>query len=200
MEAQERKSRLKEEIRASILDAAFSLAKENGWEAVSMRKIATMIAHTAPVIYDYFQNKEAIMRELARAGFRLLSDSISAAQQQQEQPEQQLETAWMAYLHFAQTEKEYYQLMFGLGIPLSADNSSSPEIEAFAGLIQNVIRQTGNGEILAEEEVVRRYFLQWSVVHGLIGLGRIYKDNTDAFNRNVVLDMLRQTATVVSVA
>ncbi|SFM64415.1 transcriptional regulator, TetR family [Chitinophaga sp. YR627] len=200
MEAQDKKSRLKEEIRASILDAAFTLAKENGWEAVSMRKIATMIAHTAPVIYDYFQNKEAIMRELARAGFRLLAAATTAAQQEQDQPEQQLQAMWMAYLHFAQTEKEYYQLMFGMGIPLSADNNSSPEIDIFAGLVQDVIRQTANGEILSVEEVARRYFLQWSVVHGVIGLGRIYKDNTDAFNERVVLDMLRQTAAVASAA
>ncbi|MBW8682808.1 TetR/AcrR family transcriptional regulator [Chitinophaga rhizophila] len=191
MEAQERKLRLKEEIRANILEAAFRLAKANGWEAVSMRKIATEIAHTAPVIYDYFQNKEAIMRELARAGYQQLTAAMTQAQQQQDQADQQLEAMWMAYLHFAQEEKEYYQLMFGIGVPVSGDNISLPEITDPVVLIGQVIRQQGLTEQLTDEEVERRAWTQWSVVHGLISLGRLFKEDREAFNRSVLQDLLR---------
>lgn len=194
MEAQERKTRLKEEIRANILDAAFKLAKENGWEAVSMRKIATLIAHTAPVIYDYFQNKEAILKELSGAGFRQLTARMTEAQQLHEQPEQQLEAIWATYLDFAQVEKEYYQLMFGLGVPVSANNTTLPEIEEPLALVQQVIRQSAVTESLSEEEVIRRSWLQWSVVHGLTALGGLFRDDRDAFNRQVLQDVLRNAA------
>jgi AcrR family transcriptional regulator len=197
MEVQERKSRLKEEIRNNILDAAFKLAKANGWEAVSMRKIAGMIAHTAPVIYDYFQNKEAIMRELARAGFLQLTARMTVAQQQEDQPDQQLELMWAAYLDFAQEEKEYYQLMFGMGIPVSANNITLPEIAGPVSLVRDVIIRSAAAQ-LSEEAAERRSFLQWSVVHGLTALGSLYNEDRHAFNRRVVQDILRNTTVVVA--
>ncbi|QHS63796.1 TetR/AcrR family transcriptional regulator [Chitinophaga agri] len=194
MEAQDRKTRLKEEIRANILDAAFKLAKDNGWEAVSMRKIATMISHTAPVIYDYFQNKEAILKELSRAGFQQLTARMTEAQQLHEQPEQQLEAVWAAYLDFSQVEKEYYQLMFGLGVPVSANHTTLPEIAEPLALVQQVIRQSAVAEQLSEEEVVRRSWLQWSVVHGLTALGSLFREDREVFNKQVLQDVLRNTA------
>ncbi|MBL7879529.1 MAG: helix-turn-helix transcriptional regulator, partial [Chryseobacterium gambrini] len=68
----ERRQREKENIRASILDAAFSLAKTEGWASLSMRKIADAIEYSAPVVYDYFENKEAILYEISLNGFNCL--------------------------------------------------------------------------------------------------------------------------------
>jgi AcrR family transcriptional regulator len=48
----------------SILQAAFTLAKTEGWASLSMRKIADAIEYSAPVVYDYFENKEAILFEI----------------------------------------------------------------------------------------------------------------------------------------
>ena len=61
----ERRQREKESIRANILDAAFSLAKTEGWASLSIRKIADAIEYSAPVVYDYFENKEAILFEIS---------------------------------------------------------------------------------------------------------------------------------------
>jgi AcrR family transcriptional regulator len=61
----ERRQREKESIRASILQAAFTLAKSEGWASLSMRKIADAIEYSAPVVYDYFENKDAILFEIS---------------------------------------------------------------------------------------------------------------------------------------
>ena len=50
MASKERIARLKEDTRMSILKAALHIAKEEGWEALSMRKIADAIEYTAPII------------------------------------------------------------------------------------------------------------------------------------------------------
>ena len=71
MGVHERRQREKESVRANILQAAFNLAKTEGW-ALSMRKIADAIEYSAPVVYDHFENKEAILFEISLQGFKLL--------------------------------------------------------------------------------------------------------------------------------
>lgn len=50
----ERKIRQKEEVRSSILRAAWKLVVQDGWQALSIRKIADAIEYSVPVIYDHF--------------------------------------------------------------------------------------------------------------------------------------------------
>jgi AcrR family transcriptional regulator len=69
MASKDRILRLKEETRINILSAALQIVKEEGWQALSMRKIADVIEYTAPIIYEYFANKEAILLELPAKAF-----------------------------------------------------------------------------------------------------------------------------------
>src|SRR5215210_3429722 len=101
MASKDRILRLKEETRVNILDAAFKIVKEEGWQALSMRKIADEIEYTAPIIYEYFANKEAILAELNKKGYLQLKDEMEAAKNQHELPAAQLEAMWMAYWNFA---------------------------------------------------------------------------------------------------
>ena len=55
----ERKLRQKEEMKSSILDAAWKLVQQDGWQSLSIRKIADAIEYSVPVIYYHFENKEA---------------------------------------------------------------------------------------------------------------------------------------------
>jgi AcrR family transcriptional regulator len=81
MASKDRILRLKEETRANILDAALRIVKEEGWQALSMRKIADKIEYTAPIIYEYFSNKEAILLELNRQGYLKLAKELSEAKE-----------------------------------------------------------------------------------------------------------------------
>src|SRR5687768_15381962 len=116
MASKDRILRLKEETRVNILDAAFHIVKKEGWQALSMRKIAEEIEYTAPIIYEYFANKEAILEALSKQGFILLTRQMQEACDKVGTPEEKIEAAWMAYWNFAFAEKEYYQLMFGVSM------------------------------------------------------------------------------------
>lgn len=198
MGIKERRLRLKEESRTNILEAALSIAKEHGWQAVSMRKIADMIEHTPPVIYDYFLNKEAILMELAKIGFVQLAGNMYRAQLEDELPEKQLENMWMAYWNFAFAEKEFYQLMFGIGTHGCCDNNTIPEVEGPATLVRKVIRQIMAGHQRSEEQISAMYFFMWSVVHGLISLNLVYKGNSGDFNQQVLLNAIRNVTASVA--
>jgi len=54
-------------LRCSILEAAWQLVLQEGWQALSMRKIAEAIKYSVPVIYDHFTDIGAILLELREA-------------------------------------------------------------------------------------------------------------------------------------
>src|ERR1700742_4379492 len=113
----ERRQRQKDEVRTSIINAARTLVLEEGWQALSIRKIADAIEYSVPVIYDHFDNKEAILSEFKNQGFQLLAEAVAAAKEAADVPAAQLEAIAYAYWNFAFGNKQYYQLMFGLGMP-----------------------------------------------------------------------------------
>jgi AcrR family transcriptional regulator len=173
----------------NILDAAFKIVKEEGWQALSMRKIADVIEYTAPIIYEYFANKEAILAELNKKGYILLAHEMEIAKGKHPLPADQLEAMWMAYWNFAFAQKELYQLMFGVSMNCCT-MQKSPEVEAPAKLIIDAIRQLINEHNPSEDEICRRYFTFWSVVHGLVTINLVNQVTSDEINRLVLKDAI----------
>src|SRR5215467_996344 len=112
----ERRQRQKEEVKTNILSTAWQMVKEDGWEAISIRKIADAIEYSVPVIYDHFENKEAILWEFAKEGFQRLTKKIQQAKDKSGDPAEQLKAIADAYWSFASKNRESYQLMFGMGM------------------------------------------------------------------------------------
>ena len=173
----------------SILEAAYKIVKEEGWQALSMRKIADEIEYTAPIIYEYFSNKEAILAELNKKGYLYLAKEMEEAKNKHEQPAEQLEAMWMAYWNFAFKKKELYQLMFGVQMNCCS-MQKTPEAEAPSKLIMDVIRKLMDGKNLSENEVCRRYYTFWSVVHGLISINLVNRGASDEMNKQVLKDAI----------
>ena len=81
MGIKERQERDREAVRRGILDAARDLFVKEGFEHVSMRRIAELVEYSPAAIYGYFPSKDDIFFALAEEGFRLLHnehDSIAA--------------------------------------------------------------------------------------------------------------------------
>ena len=62
----ERRERERQELRTKILDAARELFVDEGYEAVTMRKIAERIEYSPTAIYLHFRDKKAVMRRALR--------------------------------------------------------------------------------------------------------------------------------------
>src|SRR5579871_605942 len=65
----ERKEKQKLEIRKMILEASMRLFVEEGFENVSIRKIADLIEYSPTTVYLYFKDKDEIFYELHNVGF-----------------------------------------------------------------------------------------------------------------------------------
>src|ERR1700745_4340164 len=77
MGIRERQERDRETVRRAILDAARDLFVDEGFQNVSIRKIAERIEYSPAAIYGYFPSKDDIFFALAEEGFRLLGNPAS---------------------------------------------------------------------------------------------------------------------------
>jgi len=165
----ERRQRHKDEVKKDIICAAWQMVKTDGWQSLSIRKIADAIEYSVPVIYDHFENKEAILIEFGRTGFQLLTEKILEAKGQYTDPADQIKAIADAYWNFALDNTEHYQLMFGIGMACCESPLCLPEqvrfAEAVTESIQSMIDESGK-----DMSACLKYHTFWSVMHGLISI------------------------------
>ena len=110
----ERQEREREATGRAILDAARDLFVAEGYQNVSIRKIAERIEYSPAAIYSYFPSKDDIFLALAEEGFRMLFDSYECARK--EHPHASaldcVRSAFMNVYRFSRDHQEYYALMF----------------------------------------------------------------------------------------
>ena len=166
----ERKERQRKEVRDSILESAWKLVNEDGWQSLSIRKIADAIEYSVPVVYDHFENKEAILSEFNRQGFKLLGDKVKEAKLSHITAATQLEAIAFAYWDFAFEHKEYYQLMYGLGMPSCESLTKVPELTAFIDVFHTTIAELLKEGGAEQENVWMKVHSFWSMLHGLVSI------------------------------
>lgn len=166
----ERRQRQKEEVRDSILRAAWDMVLAEGWQNLSIRKIADAIEYSVPVIYTHFENKEALLLEFTKTGFRLLNEQLEAAKTKQEEPARQLEAMAYAYANFAFANKEYYQLMYGLGMPTCDMVRQVPEVGKFSHIMHGTIKDLIATSKDQKVDSFLKYLTYWSMLHGLVSI------------------------------
>lgn len=188
MGSKERILRQKEETRSNILIAAREIVKEEGWQGLSMRKIADKIEYTAPIIYEYFSNKEAILQELTCKGFGILTKDLEAAKAATQEPTEQLEAMWLAYWHFALKNKEMYQLMYGVEMTCCAQRNT--DTDAPYTLITKVISEIMGEQNPKPEVIKQKYFTFFSVIHGLISINIVGNGLSDEINKQILKDAI----------
>ena len=193
MSITERRIREKEAMRFNILSTAWQIVKDEGWQSLSIRKIADAIQYSVPVIYDYFENKEAILIEFGKQGFELVIEKLTKAKAKSTDPSEQLKAIADAYWKFAFKNKEYYQLMWGMSIPSCEMDKCMPEGSVFRDLVMapmiEIIEQGENTD--AENSACLKYHTFWSILHGLISIKMVAPpDDTEQLTKLVLDDAI----------
>jgi AcrR family transcriptional regulator len=107
----ERQERDREAMTRSILDAARELFVAEGYQNVSIRKIADRIEYSPAAIYSYFPSKDDIFYALAEEGFRLLFEG-GAPQAPGGDALEELRRGFWHFYQFSAEHPEYFALMF----------------------------------------------------------------------------------------
>ncbi len=113
MGIKERQERDREAVRRAILDAARELFVTEGFQHVSIRKIAEKIEYSPAAIYSYFPSKDDIFFALAEEGFRLLGSPADAAEALKHAPPlERLRAIFWGLYEFSGRHPQYFALMF----------------------------------------------------------------------------------------
>jgi AcrR family transcriptional regulator len=190
MASKDRIAKVKEDTRCNILSASLDIVKEEGWGALSMRKIADKIDYTAPIIYEYFSNKEAILKELTRMGFVKLAAKMEEAKSLSTSNEGQLEAMWLAYWNFAFENRELYKVMYGVEMNCCALENACPDLTKPMNMLWDKIEEITPQDRRTEEYIDLKYYTFWSVVHGLISINLTRQLTSDELNRQVLKDAI----------
>ena len=187
---QRRRDRERAVARESILSAARELARREGWDAVTMRRLAEEIEYSANFAYRYFEGRDDILLTLVRDGFTRLRDLMAAAAQPVQPADgtpsndaaNAVRRAGHAYLDFALTDPGVYQLMYSLGgvrVPATDTWTEGQAIgDVFIGLL------AAAGDDRSEEHVLQL----WATAHGLIALQVVGRVDVDATALHALLD------------
>jgi AcrR family transcriptional regulator len=176
----ERREREREEIRTKILDAARDLFVREGYEAVTMRRVADKIEYSPTAIYFHFRDKETLLREICDTDFLTLAHAIAAAARIPDTIER-LKATGLAYFRFGVEFPNHYRLMFMTPHPPLGDEHEiergNPEQDAYAFLKQIVVQAIAEQRLrpeLTDADLVAQ--TMWAGVHGVISLN-IAKSN-----------------------
>jgi len=183
MGPKDRRMREKEELRGRILDAARELFAEQGYEAVTMRKIAEAIEYSPTALYLHFPDKESIVRELCLADFDALAGHFQKLAQVAD-PIERLRGVGAAYAEFGMSHPHHYRLMFmtphaPLPDEKKEERRGNPEADAYAFLRWTLAEAIATGRLRPEytdPDLLSQAV--WAGVHGLVSL-RIAKCNDD---------------------
>jgi len=167
----ERKEREKHEKRRMILDTAIQLFIDEGYENVSIRKIADKIEYSPATIYLYFQDKDEILSNLQQEGFVKFYNFLHQAESVTD-PRERVKELGRMYVRFGLEHPEYYDLMFIARAPMKKYGETKEWTEGRESFM--VLHRTV--EYAMEKGVVKQgppmpvAFGLWSFVHGIVAL------------------------------
>lgn len=160
-------------LRRDILDQTRRLLVSEGYEGLSMRKIARAVGCSATSIYLYFESKDALTHALIDEGMDRLHDSLEAAEREASTASERLDRLCHAYVQFGLDHPEYYQIMFQLHpqrmerYPVESYRRARRNIERFGAALA---AGAADGTLRAPTDAARAADVLWTALHGLVSL------------------------------
>jgi AcrR family transcriptional regulator len=169
MSVQERKERERAGRERLIVATARELAEQQGWDAVTTRRLAERIEYSQPVLYSHFRGKREIIGAVALEGATEMAAVVRNAAAAADGPRERVAALAHAYLDFAVRNPAVYDAMFQLdgGLAFAAEDTPEPLKDAFAALLENLGEVAGDG---VHPGLFTETF--WAALHGLATLTR----------------------------
>ena len=195
MGIQERKEKQKLEIRKLILDASIKLFIEEGFDSVTIRRIADLIEYSPTTVYLYFKDKDEIFSALHDIGFQKMAE-LNKNLVSINNPLLRLHKMGENYLSFGMENPEFYDLMFILDEPMK--KLLEPECEwlpgdAAIGVLKATVTECIEKGYIAKGDPHLVSLSIWSFVHGLVSLA--IRDRMEKFvtQKEMLLPVMKES-------
>ncbi|MFP5264645.1 MAG: TetR/AcrR family transcriptional regulator [Blastocatellia bacterium] len=196
MGPKQRREREKETLRQDILDAARDLFVKEGYENVSMRRIAEKIEYSPTTIYLYFEDKASLLFAICDETFAKLAKRMESIVKENDDPVEALKRGCRAYVEFGLKYPNHYRVTF-INHPqlhLGADHylrDGSMGMKAYNCLragVEKCIKQ----KRFRESDVDTVTQMIWAGGHGLTSL-LITKPDFPWADRDELIDLMIDT-------
>ncbi len=175
MTSADRRARQKAQLQEHILDAARELFARQGFEAVTLRKIAAAIEYAPAAIYGHFKDKEELVRALCLRDCDQLSAEFAKLSSLAD-PLERIAAAGRTFVSFAAENPNHFRLLFLQHKQLSEDEAmrarkGDPARDGYAFLHQAVQQAIDQGLLrpeLREAELLAQTF--WAGVQGVASI------------------------------
>ena len=153
-------------LRSALIEASLRILREDGLDALSLRRAAREANVSPAAPYRHFKDKQTLLCSLSEYGFRELHKELEHSRLTNPGD---LDAAGRAYVAFAQREPQCYRLMFTLN--LQSDEESKAGLTeagdlAFESLCSNIRQGIEIGSITPADES-ELALAAWSMVHGI---------------------------------
>src|SRR5215831_8749187 len=169
----ERKEKQKQEIKKMILDASMKLFVEEGFEHVTMRKIADIIEYSPTTVYLYFKDKNEILYSLHDLGFQKMGEK-NRNLFEIENPLMRLYKMGENYIEFGLENPEFYDVMFIQQAPMQVleqmENCDWKHGETALNALKETVEACMQLGFLKKGNIEAASMSIWAMVHGLVSL------------------------------
>src|SRR5580692_5765674 len=192
MGVQERRAREKKELRQEILDAARDMFVREGFENVSMRKIAEKIEYSPTTIYLYFKDKADLLDCICEETFARLVRKQNALDQSVSDPLERLRRGSRAYIEFGLKHPNHYKVAFMMPEPFDDPEhcvrAHAMGQKAFDHLRVNLAK-CAEQHLIEVDDIEATAQAVWATIHGLTSL-LIAHPKFNWVERNHLIDTL----------
>jgi AcrR family transcriptional regulator len=176
-----RDSKTIDKIKESIIARAVDIINTEGFNRMTMRKIASKNNMSATNLYNYFSNKDEIYINILISGFKHLYEKLKSACDETNDPLERGKKYITAYLSFGIENYNYYEIMFSPALPKYNDYVGTP-LEELAAIemdyskkiielsVDAVLAVLKTQKTIDPAEAERRMIEIWSMLHGMISL------------------------------
>ena len=169
MGTKERRAREKEQLRRQIIDAARELFVSEGYENVSMRKIANKIEYSPTTIYLYFKDKADLLDSVCKETLLDLLNTLGLLNRDKSDPIETLRKSGKAYVEFGLKYPQDYKLTFvvrpqfqkGLGLEEGSVG------ERVFNYLREMVSECISQKAFRQVDVDTAGQALWSAVHGV---------------------------------
>jgi len=179
-----RREKEKENMRLAILEAATKIIIEEGYDNLTMRKIAEAIEYTPTTIYSYYKDKAQIVDDISRVVYKKIVLSVKTALEEHKEVsvDQQLEIGFKAFIYTltANAEMSKAVIRSGSRAIFGPDEEHEPPEDNGIMILHNLL-------LKGQQEFFFRKLdenISWMLVTALIGFSINVIENQLHFDEN----------------
>lgn len=169
----ERRQMEKEIIRKKIIDAANEILAKEGYENLSIRKIANNIEYSPGIIYHYFKDKAEIVASVVEEGYERILKSLSEVPVDVENPEKSIEKGFRIHIELMLESPQQFRAVLMNDIDSIQEKVNmleagvSKERKSIQGLCKLVELGIEKGKFRKMDVELTAQII-WTSTHGLI--------------------------------